>query len=152
MKYVCEVEINIPVEKVVDFWSDEINFSNWQDGFISIELLEGNWNVEGSKSKILFKNGKQKMELIETVISNNLPFSKKALYEHIHMSNTQLSRFEKISDIICLETSSIIIERLDICVMHAQRKVKIGHLTMAQDDLALRKPNFIELLKEGKSH
>ena len=98
MKYVCEIEINIPVEKVVDFWSDETNFPNWQDGFISIELLEGNWNVEGSKSKILFKNGKQKMELIETVISNNLPFSKKALYEHIHMSNTQLSRFEKISD------------------------------------------------------
>lgn len=36
------------------------------------------------------------MELIETIIESDLPKVKTALYDHIHMSNTQTTRFESL--------------------------------------------------------
>lgn len=95
MKYTCSIEINGSIEKVVALWEDENNFKEWQDGFESIELLEGVADAVGAKSKIIFQ-GKNRMELIETIISNDLPEEKVALYEHIHMTNTQATRFESL--------------------------------------------------------
>jgi hypothetical protein len=48
-----------------------------------------------------------RIELIETIISMNLPKEKIALYEHIHMTNTQISRFETIKDNKTLYTSEV---------------------------------------------
>ena len=97
MKYTCTIEINLPLNKVVELWSNEAYFKHWQDGFQSITLIEGEPGTVGAKSKILLEQGKRKMELIETIISNNLPTEKKALYEHIHMTNTQTTRFEVVN-------------------------------------------------------
>lgn len=98
MKYTCEVEIDLPINKVASLWENENHFDKWQDGFQAITLLEGKLNSTGAKSKIVYQQGKRKIELIETIISNNLPNEKKALYEHIHMINTQTTKFKKISD------------------------------------------------------
>ncbi|MDG1477707.1 MAG: SRPBCC family protein [Vicingaceae bacterium] len=97
LKYTCTIEINLPITKVIELWDNEIYFSKWQDGFQSIENIEGLAGRVGTKSKILLQQGKRKMELIETIITNNLPTDKKALYEHIHMTNTQTTRFESIN-------------------------------------------------------
>ena len=98
MKYKCTVEINSPIEKVVNLWSDEDHFEKWQDGFHSIECIEGEANSVGAKSRILLQQGKKKMELIETILTNDLPNEKKAMYEHIHMTNTQTTKFESVSE------------------------------------------------------
>jgi len=98
MKYKCTVEINAPIKKVVNLWCDENHFEKWQDGFHSIECISGKVNSVGAKSKILLQQGKKKMELIETIITNDLPNEKKALYEHIHMTNTQTTKFESVSE------------------------------------------------------
>jgi len=98
MKYKCIVDIDIPIDQAVSLWSDENYYSKWQDGFQAIELLEGESGSVGAKSKILLEHGKRKMELIETIISNDLPKEKKGLYEHIHMTNFQTTRFEKLSE------------------------------------------------------
>ncbi len=95
MKYTCTVEINLPVDTVAALWDNENNFKEWQDGFESIEHLSGISNSKGAKSKIVL-NGKRKIELLETIISNDLPREKIALYEHIHMTNTQTTRFREI--------------------------------------------------------
>lgn len=95
MKYTCSIKINAPIEKVVALWENEQHFVAWQDGFESIELLEGVAHTAGAKSKIIFQD-KNRIELIETIISNNLPKEKIALYEHIHMTNTQTTRFESL--------------------------------------------------------
>lgn len=95
MKYLCTVIIDLPLEKAANLWNDEAHFSKWQDGFQSIELLSGTANTKGAKSRILIE-GKQKIELIETIISNDLPKEKIALYEHKHMTNTQTTRFKSI--------------------------------------------------------
>lgn len=106
MKYTCFVEIDAPIEKVVALWENEAHFGEWQDGFESIEHLEGISNTKGSKSKIILED-KMRIELIETIISMNLPKEKIALYEHIHMTNTQISRFETIKDNKTLYTSEV---------------------------------------------
>lgn len=98
MKYRCEIEIERPIHKVVGLWCDESSFDQWQDGFQSIEHLQGEPEVVGSKSKIVYQQGKRKIELLETIVSNNLPHEKKALYEHVHMVNTQTTKFIQVSD------------------------------------------------------
>ena len=36
MKYTCTIEINLPLNKVVELWSNEAYFKHWQDGFQSL--------------------------------------------------------------------------------------------------------------------
>lgn len=98
MKYTCTIDLDLPLEKVIRLWENENHFDKWQDGFQSIELLEGEPGAIGAKSRIFFQHGKMTMELIETILSNNLPQEKKALYEHIHMTNTQTTSFESLSE------------------------------------------------------
>lgn len=98
MKYVSHIDIDKPLEDVFKFWINSENNHLWQDGFISITLLEGKENEKGTKSEILFKHKNREMVLTETVLNVNLPYEKHALYEHKHMSNTQKTIFEAISD------------------------------------------------------
>lgn len=106
MKYTCSIKINAPIKKVVQLWQDEKSFHKWQDDFKSIELLEGELGAKGAKSKIIFE-GKNTMELIETILSNDLPNEKVGLYEHVHMTNTQTSRFQELGNNLTLYTSEV---------------------------------------------
>lgn len=106
MKYTCTIEINLPLRRTAELWNDETHFSQWQDDFLSIELISGKKDAVGAKSRILF-DGKQKMELIETIITSNLPREKKASYDHIHMSNTQHTEFKAINSNTTLFTSTV---------------------------------------------
>lgn len=106
MKYTCTVEIDAPIERVVELWSDEKYFKEWQDGFESIELLEGTSEEEGAKCRIIL-DGQNRIELIETILSTNLPEEKIALYEHVHMTNTQASRFKALAANKTLYTSKV---------------------------------------------
>lgn len=97
MKYTCVIEIVAPIGQVVKLWESEEHFKEWQDGFKSIEHLSGTPHTSGAKSKIMLEGGRR-IELIETILSINLPDEKVGLYEHIHMTNTQTSRFKPIGD------------------------------------------------------
>jgi len=92
MKYTCTVEINLPLAEVVELWNNDRYFKEWQDGFERIEQVSGTPNTQGAKSKIFF-GGKRSFELLETILVADLPHEKKGLYEHVHMTNTQTSRF-----------------------------------------------------------
>jgi len=98
MNYTCTIDIDLPLDKLANLWADTRYFEKWQDGFQSIEQLEGQPGSVGAKSRFSYQQGKRKIELIETIISNNLPHEKKARYEHIHMTNTQTTRFERVSE------------------------------------------------------
>ena len=84
MKYISTIDINLPIDKTVALWKNENNFKEWQDGFKSIELISGIRNSKGAKSKIVYQD-KRRIELLETIISCELPKEKIALYEHRHM-------------------------------------------------------------------
>lgn len=86
------------MNRVLELWLDESNNHKWQDGFKSKELIEGNKGEVGSKYRIILEQGRRKMELIETLLSNDLPKERKSLVEHVHMNNTQLVKFESVSN------------------------------------------------------
>ena len=92
------IDIEKPRDLVMDIFLDPAYQGKYQDGFISKTLLEGELNKEGAKSKILFSNKGSDMELIETIVENNLPESYEAFYHHIHMDNTMVCRFEALSE------------------------------------------------------
>ena len=106
MKYSCTITINLPISNVVKLWENELHFKAWQDGFKSIERISGLPKTKESKSKITLHD-KRKIELIETIISTNLPKMKVALYEHIHMTNTQTTKFKSIAPNITQYTSQV---------------------------------------------
>ena len=94
MKFILEIEIKAPLEKVTALWFDDSNLKDWQDNFESIELLTGKENAEGSKNKLTYNSGKMILE--ETILLYNYPLEKKGLYEHKHITNTQHSKFNDL--------------------------------------------------------
>ncbi|QBA64029.1 SRPBCC family protein [Muriicola soli] len=98
MKYTCSVIIDLPANQLADLWANPDFFDQWQDGFKSVILLEGESGSIGAKSKLVYGHEKKDLELIETIILNNLPEKKIALYEHVQMINTQTTCFEKLTD------------------------------------------------------
>lgn len=98
MKFTSVVDIEQPIDKVAAFFADPQNLKYYQEGFQSKELISGIPGEEGAVSKMYYEWGKRKLELEETVISNQLPHEFFAKYHHEHMDNTMKSCFVKLSD------------------------------------------------------
>ena len=81
MKYSCEIEINQPVEKVIELFDNSDNMGKWMEGLQSFEHLSGEPGQVGSKSRLRFKMGKREMEMIETITVRNLPDEFSGTYE-----------------------------------------------------------------------
>lgn len=96
MKFKCQVDINSPVDKVIELFDNPDNLKEWQDGFVSFEHLSGIEGQPGAKSKILYDAGKRRIELIETITVKNLPEEFSGTYEAKEMSNTMKNSFTSI--------------------------------------------------------
>ena len=99
MKFVCTIEIQKPKSEVAKLFANPEYLKEYQDGFLSKQLLEGIAGENGAISLMRYKMGKGDMEITETIINNNLPESFFANYHHKHMDNTMLCRFEAINEI-----------------------------------------------------
>jgi uncharacterized membrane protein len=97
MKFKGLIEIEQPIEKVVELFADPKYLGEYQDGFLRKKLVSGNRSENGAVSKMYYKHGKREMELTETIIANNLPDSFYASYHHKHMDNTLKSTFTAIT-------------------------------------------------------
>ncbi len=98
MKFKKSVDINQSLEKVVTLFKDSANLKYWQEGFVKKVLLEGNEGEDGAVSMLYYESTGHKMELRETIISNDLPNSMEAFYHHKHMDNTLKNSFEPIDE------------------------------------------------------
>ncbi len=94
MKFSCSIEIDSPRSNVVDVFSNPENLKYIQEGFISKEHISGTAGEDGAKSKMIY----EKLELIETIVNNNLPDKFMALYEHKYTTNTMAVQFIALSD------------------------------------------------------
>ena len=92
MRFICHTDIEAPLHTVIALFENPDNLKEWQDGFISIEPISGTPGEIGSTSKLTY----EKLELIETIIRNELPKEFKANYEHKHMVNTMSCRFKNM--------------------------------------------------------
>jgi len=98
MKFKGSIDINQPRKKVVELFADSKNLKEYQDGFHKKELMSGNEGEDGAVSKMLYKDGKRELELIETITANRLPDSFEASYHHKHMDNTMKCNFVALND------------------------------------------------------
>ena len=93
MKYTSEIEINKPVDKVVELFDNSDNMGKWMEGLQSFEHISGKPGQVGSKSRLKFKMGKREIEMIETITVRNLPDEFSGTYEAKGVFNLVKNKF-----------------------------------------------------------
>jgi len=81
MKFSCEIEIDLPRERVVELFDDPENMKHWQPGLQSFEPLSGVPGQPGAKSRLKYKIGQRVIEMTETITVRNLPDEFSGTYE-----------------------------------------------------------------------
>lgn len=93
MKYKNEVEINLPVDKVIQLFDDPDNLKHWQPGLLSFETISGKPGEPGAKARLRYKMGKRELEMIETIVKKDLPHEFSGTYEAKGVYNIISNRF-----------------------------------------------------------
>jgi uncharacterized membrane protein len=93
MKYTSEIEINSPVDRVIELFDNPDNMDKWMKGLQSFELISGKQGQVGAKSRLKFKMGKREIEMIETVTARNLPDEFSGTYETKGLFNSVKNKF-----------------------------------------------------------
>jgi len=96
MKFTCQVDINVPRDRVVELFDNPDNMQHWQDGFVSFESLSGEPGMPGAKSKICYRMNNRDMELTETILVNDLPNELTGDYRFFQGANTMKNTFERL--------------------------------------------------------
>ena len=81
MKYICEVVIDLPRERVIDLFDSSENIKEWQEGLQSFEHISGELGQTGSKSKLVYDMNGRRVEMIETILKRDFPDEFSATYE-----------------------------------------------------------------------
>ena len=95
--YTVSVEIDLPRNEVIEKFSNVENLYHWQNGLQSVEHISGEPGQEGSLTKMIYDDGGNRIELLETILQNNLPDSFDGFYSWGHGENTLKNRFMEIS-------------------------------------------------------
>lgn len=98
MKFICQVDIDLPRDRVVQLFDNAETLKEWQDGFVSREHVSGVPGATGSKTRCRYQSGKREIVLIETIITRDFPDEFTALYEAKEMTNTMSNKFSALSE------------------------------------------------------
>lgn len=98
MKYTVEIDINKPIDEIVELFNNTEHYFKWMQGLQSIEPLSGELGAVGSKSVYKFKMDKREIEMTETIIENNLPEAFITSYEAKGVYNIVSNGFKKIDE------------------------------------------------------
>jgi carbon monoxide dehydrogenase subunit G len=98
MKYSNEIEINLPVQRVIELFDNPANMSKWQPGLISFEPISGTPGQPGAKSKLKYIMGKREVEMIETITVRNLPREFSGTYESKGVFNDMKNYFTQTAN------------------------------------------------------
>lgn len=98
MKYAVDIEVNAPIDTVIKLFDNYDKRKEWMKGLESSELLSGEQGQPGAKTRLKFKMGKRKIEMVETIISRNFPDDFTVAYEAKGVYNIVINRFEKVDE------------------------------------------------------
>ncbi len=73
MKYSVEIEISLPLDRVIELFDNFDNLKHWQKDLIDITHISGNPGEPGAKSKLRYTMGKREVAMIETIINREPP-------------------------------------------------------------------------------
>lgn len=98
MKYTESVTIDLPRSRVVELFDDPENLPRWQPELIELEPIEGIPGQEGSKLRLVSRQGRREIEMIQTVRRRNLPQEFSEVFETANVWNQVDSRFIELGD------------------------------------------------------
>jgi carbon monoxide dehydrogenase subunit G len=98
MKYSNEIEINLPLNKVIELFENPDNMKHWQPGLQSFEHISGARGQVGARSRLKYKMGKREIEMVETITKQNLPEVFAATYDAKGVHNLQFNKFIPVSE------------------------------------------------------
>lgn len=98
MKYSVEIENNLPRKRVLELFDSTENLFKWQPGLVSFDHISGTAGEVGAKSKLLYKMGSRKIEMIETITVKNLPDEFSGTYEANGVWNEVKKYFQEIDE------------------------------------------------------
>ncbi|MCK5571108.1 MAG: SRPBCC family protein [Bacteroidetes bacterium] len=93
MKYTCELTIELPRKRVVELFDNPDNLAKWLPGLQSFEHLSGEMGQPGATSRLIFEERGRRVEMIETVVTRNLPDEFTGTYEAKGMKNLIANHF-----------------------------------------------------------
>ncbi|MBM9592552.1 SRPBCC family protein [Leptospira sp. 201903075] len=105
MKYTVSIDINKPLNFVIQTFDDPENLKRWMVGLQSFEPISGTPGQPGAKSKLTFDMNGRKMEMVETITVRNLPKEFSGTYEVGGIWNLVQNQFEALSPSLTRYTS-----------------------------------------------
>lgn len=81
MRYELSISIDAPRERVLAVFTDPARAADWQPGLLSITPVSGPPGAAGSTARLVFKQGKGRMEMLETITTRDLPSAFHTTYE-----------------------------------------------------------------------
>lgn len=98
MKYTVEVIIDLPRDKVIELFDSTENMYNWQPTLKSHKQLSGDPGKKDAKMKLVYNERGKDMEMIETIIEQNLPEKMVTAYEAKGVYNVNINNFVEEAD------------------------------------------------------
>lgn len=98
MKYTLDIEIDIPLDKIKELFDSEENLYKWQPSLKSHEHLGGTKGQAGAKTKLSYQSGKRKLDMVETIVKNDLPRQFDCTYEAKGVLNMASNEFKALSE------------------------------------------------------
>jgi uncharacterized membrane protein len=96
LKYTSEVTIALPRERVIELLGNRDNLPKWQTGLRSYELLVGEEGQVGAKARLVRDMMGRRIEMIETIVSRDLPDKFSSTYETKGVLNHVQNRFYQV--------------------------------------------------------
>lgn len=96
MKLDFELTLNAPRDEVWDAFVNPDNLPLWQPSLVRFEHLTGTLGQPGSTYRAMFTEGRQTIEMTETIDRRREPEEFVGHYETTHGTNTVSNRFESL--------------------------------------------------------
>lgn len=98
MKYSNQIEINLPVQKVIELFDNQANITKWQAECVSYNHLSGTPGQIGAKTLLKYKMGRREIDMTETIVTKNLPEELSKTYEAKGVFNRVNNSFKAIGE------------------------------------------------------
>lgn len=97
MKYRVETTIDLPRDRVIELFDNPDNLVKWMPGLEKFETVSGEPGKPGARSELVFDMKGRKVEMIETILSRNLPDEFSGTYEARNVWNSVSNRFYEVA-------------------------------------------------------
>ena len=98
MEYTTEVIIDLPRSRVIELFDDADNLKKWQPGLQNMEHVSGEPGQPGAKTRLVYDEGGRTMEMVETIVQNDLPERFVVTYEAKNVYNLMDNIFHETAD------------------------------------------------------